>query len=308
MFDITCIGGITYDIFFKSHFNKQEEKLVIPWGDKTVVENMDVALGGGGANAAVGFSRLGLNTTLLARVGTGHISESVESRLKKEKVDITNLIKDPHSHTATSVIMLDENSGERTIVMYRGKNDVFESNEVDFEKLLNTKWLYIADLASSSDKNEFVQTLVNKAADKNIPTVFTPSKRQLQYGLIALSDILKNVSVMILNAREWEELTNCMPYKKAVSLGPEIVVITGDKHGVAACVEENECIFHPAPRIDKIIDTTGAGDAFAVGFVAALEKEKTVNEALEWGTKNAGSVISQLGAQAGLLGISNMRR
>ncbi|MFH1896468.1 MAG: carbohydrate kinase family protein, partial [bacterium] len=159
MKDIVCIGGVTHDIFFKSKFQSLDGKLSLPWGEKVVVDDMAVALGGGGANAAVGFSRLGLKTALLARVGVGHISQSVVEQLKKEKVDTTWVIKDPQSYTATSVLLLDTVSGERTIVMYRGRNDFFDIEVLDVGRLLDTRWLYIADLALSDDSNSFIEEL-----------------------------------------------------------------------------------------------------------------------------------------------------
>lgn len=295
------MGGITHDIFFKSQYQTKEGMLVFPWKEKVVVQQMDVAVGGGGANAAVGFSRLGLHTALLARVGVGHISKSVELKLQQERIDTSLLIKDRNSHTATSVLFLDLQSGERTIVMYRGNNDRFTVLEADLDLLLDAQWLFIADLASSDDRNLFIQSLVEKAHLKGIKVVFTPSRRQLQHGLDSLKPIISRLEVMILNQYEWDQLTNKMPSSQAYRLGAKMVVITKDVRGVTVCLSGKQCIQHPAPKVGQVVDTTGAGDAFASGFVAALAKGKNPATALEWGTKNAGSVISEISAQKGLL-------
>jgi len=305
MKDIVCVGGVTYDIFFKSKFQKSGSKLLLPWGGKTVVEAMDTALGGGGANAAVGFARLGLKTALLSRVGVGHISQSVCEGLQKSKVDTSWLIKDPESHTATSILLLDTTSGERTIVMYRGRNDFFNLEGIDIGKFLDTRWLYVADLASSNDNNNFIADLTRAAQDRNIKIAFTPAKRQLKLGLDRLKPIFARCDVVIMNQSEWDVLTNNMPNNQAHSVGPKIVVITQDVNGVTICAK-SECFKHPAPQVKKVIDTTGAGDAFSAGFVGAMVRGEGAKKAADWGTKNAGSVISQVSAQAGLLVISQL--
>jgi ribokinase len=301
LFEIVCIGGVTHDIFFKSKYQILNNQLVFPWKEKVVVDDMDVALGGGGANAAVGFSRLGLKTALLTRVGVGHISTSVLYKLQDERIDTSLMIKDPRAHTATSLLFLDSATGERTIVMYRGRNDFFEDSEIDFGKLLNSKWFYIADLACSDDKHGFVKNMVDRAYSKGLKIAFTPSRRQLSRGLDVLKPIIEKLEVMVLNQYEWDLLTNKLPESEAHTLGAKLVVITKDVNGVTACVGGDKCVNHPAPDIDQVVDTTGAGDAFASGLIAALAKGKSVKEALEWGTKNAGSVISHISAQRGLL-------
>jgi len=87
--------------------------------------------------------------------------------------------------------------------------------------------------------------------------------------------------------------------KTFYQFGPKVVVITQDVNG-AWGFDGHEVYFEAAPQTE-VTDTTGAGDAFASAFLAAVIKNKDCQTALKCGSINAGSVISQFGAQAGLL-------
>ena len=83
-------------------------------------------------------------------------------------------------------------------------------------------------------------------------------------------------------------------------LGPEKIVVTRDKCGVS-CFDGVDFYESQAINTKNVVDTTGAGDAFASGFLAGIIKEKDIPTSLMWGNKNAGAVISFYGAQHGLL-------
>jgi len=310
MFDIVTIGGAVQDLFFISpDYEVRDDKLTFTWGEKFVVEGLVLDVGGGACNSAVGFSRLGLNTAIWARVADDPAGDFVLRRLKEEKVflDFVELVE--NGTTSLSTIFVDE-TGERSIVMYRAKNDELDPKKIDFEKIFETKWLFVAEL--TGNPTPLIEFIAKECRDKKVKLAFVPGLNQLEQGAEALKEILKRTEVLIFNDYEAgkllgrgentrypeEEIEKML--EELCGFGVKIAVITKDVEGVQAF--DGEYFYtHPAPEVEKRVDTTGAGDAFAAGFVGALIKGQKIEEALELGTKNAGSVISKVGAQTGLI-------
>ncbi|MDP2874481.1 MAG: carbohydrate kinase family protein, partial [bacterium] len=206
------------------------------------------------------------------------------------------------SRTSTSAVLCSKN-GEHTIVMYRGKNDDLLEDNPPWDELCQTKWFYLADVASQTE--DLTWRIAELAEDKEIKLCFVPGQHQLKLGVQGLERVLKTTEIFILNAFEAQTLLKeSKPeipkmLKSFAQFGPKIIVITQDVNG-AWGYDGKEVYFEEAPAT-KVVDTTGAGDAFSSAFLAAIVKNKSVVQALNLGSANAGSVISQFGAQTGLL-------
>ena len=310
MFDIVTIGGAVQDLFFVSpDYQVRDDKLTFTWGEKFVVEDLVTDVGGGACNSAVGFSRLGLKTAMWARIASDPAGDFVLRRLKSEKVSIDFVELIEGGTTSLSTIFVDE-TGERSIVMYRNKNDELDPKKINFEKIFKTKWLFVAEL--TGNPTPLIEFIAKEAQERNVKLVFVPGLEQLEQGAEALREILKRTEILIFNdyeagkllgrgenARYPEEEIEEM-LEELCQFGVKIAVITKDVEG-AQCFDGEYFYTHPAPEIEKRVDTTGAGDAFASGFVVALIKGQNIEGALKLGTENAGSVISKMGAQTGLV-------
>jgi ribokinase len=314
MYDVIVIGGTTRDFFLRSSAYRVEKGfLLLPWGEKVVAEELIKEVGGGGCNAAVAFSRLGLKTSLLSRVGEDASGELVLRRLRDEGVSLELMQIEEKGTTSTSFILLSV-AGEHTLVMYRGHNDEVIGNDFSWESLASTSWLYLADVAAA--RNDPSLKVADFVGERHLKLAFIPGQHQLKMGLSLLVPILKRTTILILNVYEAESLLGEKVSLNAgggnqlanldkllrqfYRLGVKTAVITADVHGVRA-FDGQTFFFQKAPEVDKIIDTVGAGDAFAAGVVASLIRGRSLKEALVLGTENAGAVLQQVGAQPGLL-------
>jgi len=310
MFDVVTVGGAVQDLFFISpDYQVSDNKLTFTWGEKFVVDDSVLDVGGGACNSAVGFSRLGLKTALWARVADDPAGDFVLRRLKSEKVSVDFVELVEGGTTSLSTIFVDE-TGERSIVMYRAGNDELIPKKIDFEKIFKTKWLFVAEL--TGNPTPLIEFIAKECREKKVELAFVPGLNQLDQGASALREILKRTEVLIFNDYEAgkllgrgentryseEEIEKML--KELCRFGAKTVVITKDIDGAQA-FDGDYFYTHPAPEVANPVDTTGAGDAFAAGFVGALIRGQNIEEALELGTKNAGSVISKMGAQAGLI-------
>ena len=88
-------------------------------------------------------------------------------------------------------------------------------------------------------------------------------------------------------------------------LGPKKVVITDGKNGAYSF--DGKELMHCPIFPGKLVEATGAGDAFATGFLGALMHGQLHNEALRWGSVNSASVVGKVGPQPGLLSSTQIR-
>ncbi len=314
---ITVIGGATRDIYFlSSEFKVEADQLKLAWGEKLVADDLYTSVGGGGANAAVGFARLGLDSRLVSQVGDDSFGRRIKHNLETENVDLRLFKIDSKTKTSTSSLLTVPNQ-DHTIVMYRGNNDNLKFSTKEEEQVFKTDWLYLTDLAGES--KTMVEQLAEKAKNSNVKVAFIPGQHQLERGIGELQKILKNTDIFILNIWEAGKLLNtkiaCSPQKieecdkfeptvddftkKFTDMGAGISVITKDICGVSA-YDGKTAYSVPAPDTE-VVDTTGAGDAFACGFVSEIAKGSNIKKALNLGSRNAGSVIANYGAQTGLI-------
>ena len=304
MYDIITVGSATVDVFARTEFNKLINKknvdfIAYPLGSKILVEKLNVTVGGGGTNTAVALSKLGHKVAYVGKIGLGHNSERVIKRLKQDKVDTSLIVRSKNERTGFSII-LDSEKHDRTILTFRGSNRDLKFNEINLKKL-KTKWFYFSSMTKASFKA--LEKLAGYASKHNIRIAFNISPYLAKKGPSYLKNILKRTSILVLNKEEASILVgkggikNLL--KKLHKLGPKITAITDGKKGVYAL--HNKILYTGVPTNVRIVETTGAGDAFASSFLSGMIKKNNIEFAMKLGMTNAESVIQYHGAKEKLL-------
>ncbi len=306
MFDVICIGSSTVDAFAKTelhemlHDKSNKEFIAYPVGAKILIEEMHFTIGGGGTNSAVSFSRLGLRTAYLGKMGTRENSKRIINELKKENVDTSLIIRSEKARTGYSIV-LDSKNHDRTILAFKGSNSDLGINEINLKKL-KAKWFYFSTMMGKSYKT--LEKIANYADKNNIKIAFNISSYLAKKGKNYLKNILKKTILLVLNKDEAGILVGKADIKKMLiklnKLGPKIVSITDGKKGVYVLCNSNVFYGKAHPEV-KVIETTGAGDAFASSFLSGIIKNKGIEFALKLGITNAESVIQHHGAKEKLL-------
>jgi len=306
-YDVVSFGSAVLDVFLKSpDFRLTKTKgafttqsLMIPYGVKSEVSDLVVASGGGGTNTAVGFARLGLKSTVVARCGWDFAGKIVRQEIKKEKVSDEFLVQPEGEKTDYSTILIGPD-GNRTILVYRGGTRL-ETSLVDFKKL-NSFWFYLASLEGNL---ELLEALINFAQKNHIKVALNPGRDEIEEKERLLK-IAKNVNVLILNQEEAARLAGLSLgkkeiWQKLISLFPQtIVVVTEGEKGVVVNIPQKGQLFMEGFKV-KMVDQTGAGDGFGSGFIGGLAKGLEIEEALKLGVANGASVVSRIGAKEGLI-------
>ncbi|PIS07951.1 hypothetical protein COT78_00915 [Candidatus Berkelbacteria bacterium CG10_big_fil_rev_8_21_14_0_10_43_13] len=319
--DVICIGDATEDVFVQPDLAVKSDRsfasgkgICFEFGEKIPLNSVEYEVGGSACNVAVGLARQGFKTSIATVLGDDTPRDRVLERLESENVDQNSLIISKKVQTSFSVIFSID--GERTIFVYHGLKDY---SELKIKKNVKSKWLFLTSLGENTDEIE--KRIVAEVAENNSFFAWNPGSLQIMQGASHYQHLLKNTSVLFLNREEAIKFTNSSlatkseeAMKRLCHLGAKIVVVTNAKKGAKA-YDGKEFYEVAADQRTTRTDATGAGDAFASGFLGRLinenMKEKIdpdlIREALHWGIKNSNSVIQSVGAQKGLLSIENIQ-
>ncbi len=305
MYDVITVGSATIDVFAKTQSelvkiktDKEEETLIAyPSGTKILITGLNFHTGGGGTNTAVSFARLGLKTAFLGKLGNDRNAQVVLDELKSESIDFIGVRG--KIQTGYSVV-LDSIEDDRTILTYKGANSNLKFSEID-KRLINAKWFYFSSMVGPSYKT--LERLAVYAKRKDIKVAFNPSSYLCKNGTGFLRNLLSNVELLILNREEAEYLVGHNPeielLKSLAVLGPRTIIITDGRNGASGY--DRQYYYHIKANRVKIMETTGAGDAFASGLLAGLIYKGSLEFGFNMGMANASSVIRHLGAKNRLL-------
>ncbi len=311
MFDVITFGSATRDTFLKlkeesyqivrSNKFLTKRGLCFSLGSKIDIEELVVSTGGGGTNTAATFSLQGFRTAFVGKIGNDNSGEAVLEDLKRFKVSTRFLKKDKKHPTAYSVVLFSPLES-RTILIYKGASDFLSKKDIPFKEL-KAKWFYLAPLNGKLSK--LFLPLVNFAKRNNIKIMANPGLSQLNLEKNTLKPILANIDILNLNQEEASLLTGVSfnkereLFRKLDKMIEGIAIMTKGEKGVV--VSDGNYLWQ-APSIKvKVIDPTGAGDAFGSGFLVGFIKTNDISYAIRFGIFNAISCIQKIGAKNGLI-------
>lgn len=318
IYDIVTIGSITKDLIaftneglvIKNPSDPFRQKLLtFEIGAKIYFNKIYFANGGGAGNTAVSFAKLGLKSAIISRIGNDTYGQEIISDLKKRKIETKFIQKDKKEKTAFSFILTFKK--EHTIFSYRGALNNLKLNKKEIKKI-KTKWFYISPLTCPKWEEIF-----NFLFEKKANFSWNPGLTQIRAGIRKIKKFLKRTNILILNDDEARELVYYLTkkrknlykikylFRKINEIGVKNIAITCGEKGAYAF--DGKTLYHkPALKV-KLINSTGAGDAFASAFTASLfYKPNDLKRALFWGIKNSASVIKKIGAQKGLLNLKQI--
>jgi ribokinase len=283
-FDVVTFGSAVVDVFVGT--KQRGRKVVYKAGSKILIDDIRFDIGGGATNTAVAFSRLGFKTGTICNIGEDNNGEDVLNMLSEEKVKF--LGKRVGGYTGYSVI-LDSADKRRTILTYKGPG-----NSVSGVSDFMSKWLYFSSVLGKSYKTQ--ERLAKKMKKGGTKLAFNPSEYLIKK--IDIRKMLLMTDVLVLNREEAELVAE--KYKKAlVELCSGIIVVT-DKNKLVYAYDGIRRYEIKPNKID-VVERTGAGDAFASGFVAGVMAGFSIERCLKLGLREAESVVKYFGAKNNLI-------
>lgn len=303
MLDILTVGDIKLDTFIvipqasvQCEIRHTECKLCLDYGKKIPVESTHSQIAGSAPNVAVALALMKKSSAVLSMMGKDITHAATLQFLKANKVSTRYITTSPKKNSSFAAVL--NFQGESTQLVAHSPVDIRLPSPAP-----QARWIHVSELGKGYEK--LYREIISFAKANNVRVSFNPGQTQLDEKKKVLFDLIAETEVLFLNLREARELL-AMPtgevkkvMMKLYSLGADDVVVTDGREGAYAY--DGKTLIHAPMYPGKRVEATGAGDAFASGYLGALLHGKSGQEALGWASVNAASVVGKIGPTAGLL-------
>jgi ribokinase len=307
--DVLSVGDVVTDCFIRLFddnaritVDNDQKWLSMPYGVKLPYDHVQIIEAVGNAsNAAVNFAKFGLNSSFVSNVGGDQFGRDIINALAKNKVDTRFIRINPDKISNYHYVLWYKE--ERTILI---KHEQYDYHWPHLRPKEMPKWLYFSSVSGSAlEYNDQIADWLEE--NPSVKMAFQPGTYQLDAGVERLKKLYENTEVLVLNREEAVIVTkgdysNLHQLLDALhSFGPKTVVITDGPSGAYASNGSKRIKIPIYPDPKPPFERTGAGDAFASTFVAALIKGYDFETALTLAPINSMNVVQYVGAQEGLL-------
>lgn len=285
--NVTIVGSYNVGLFLKGSR--------LPSKGETVIADEFVESGGGkGSNQAVAAARLGAPVRFIARLGGDRYGQDALDMYRKAGIETDRITVDESIHTGISVILIDA-GGQNLISVVPGANLNLSREDMDAsESIFQGSMIVGFQLENSVDTVDYA---VRKVHSMGVTTFFDPAP-----AVRLPEDIYPCIGIIKPNETEASILTGMDVADPGSALqaaqwlrdrGVESVIITLGAGGAVMVTEERSAHF-PAPLVDAV-DSTGAGDIFSGGFLAALSLGRRIEESVVYALHAASLSTTRLG-------------
>jgi ribokinase len=295
--DVVVVGSLGMDYVFRAPR--------LPVAKETLAgSGFKMGPGSKGGNQAVALGRLGARVAMIAAVGDDANGAELVAGLTRDGVDCGFVHRAEGIVTGCAMVAVDD-GGENAIIIVAGANAALTVAVVEARATLIDRARYV--VCQMEVPAETVGWTLERARASGATVILNPAPI---LGPLPV-DWLPAIDFLIPNEIEAEALTG-IPIaassanpdaareaaRRLLALGARNVLVTLGAHGVLAASADGEAHYPAVPV--KAVDTTGAGDVFVGGFVAALSSGRPVSDAIRFGQQAASLSVTRPGAQAAI--------
>jgi 2-dehydro-3-deoxygluconokinase len=281
-------------------------------GDLAEVSQFSRRMSGAETNVAIGLARLGLNVGWVSRLGNDAFGRYVRATVAGERVDVSTVAIDPIYKTGIQMKSKAENGEDPAIDYYRRGSAASRLSIADFNEdyFASARHLHATGIAPALSETtmafahhaiDFMRAKGKTISfDPNLRPMLWPSKEVMAEKINALAF---KADYVLPGLAEGEILTGYTEAKDIAGFyldkGVKAVIIKLGAEGAYYRTPTDEGVV-AGVRVEKVIDTVGAGDGFAVGVISALLEGLTIQEALARGNQIGAFAIQVVGDMEGL--------
>ena len=282
--DLFGLGALNRDYLYRV------TELVID-GEATV-EGLTVSSGGSAANTCRTLARWGISVGLGGAVGDDADGWAMLADLRASGVGISAVVVKPGVPTGRVLGLVDP-QGRRSLYVMPGANDCLSRSNVDLEAIGEARLAHLTSFVGQAQLA--LQEWLAGELPPSVALSFSPGQLYARLGRERLASILGRTTILFVNRAEAELLGGVERLRQC---GCPVIVQTAGEEGCWVFHSEGE--FHAPAYPTAVRDTTGAGDAFAAGFLFGWLRAKPLETCARWGNWTASRVIQAAGANSNL--------
>lgn len=299
---IVSVGGALQDVYLIDHddfgVNQKGFFNQLELGTKVDIDKIKFSTGGGATNAATTFARSGHESIFMGSIAHDPAGEAIIEALDRESIDTSYISYSTTAQTGYSVLLLAP-TGERTILTCRGASTHFDLLDPTDLRTIYPDWLYISTLGGNM---HILDQLFTEAKSLGTKIMFNPGNLELNHPRKLLG-LLSDVDILIVNQQEAKKIVQGASLLELVTrlsnYVPTAIITAGHQGSIA---KSGTTTYRLGLYADPPLkDSTGAGDAFGSGFLAAYAEGASFRDSLIFAAANSTSVIQHIGSKDGIL-------
>lgn len=290
---VLCIGDVMLDVITKISVLPDQ----INYGSDTAAE---ISTHGGGAagNVAAWLTRTDARATIVGHVGDDLAGSAIVAEFNALGVRHNNLVID-NGHSGVVVVLVDP-TGERTMFPDNGANSGLKL--IDLPPLDGFNAIYLSGYSPLDPLSlPGIKEMIARIRLKAIPIYFDPASvgGMMAVDITEVKSWLSLMDVLLLNEEEANYLTGTSDINLALDILLERVKVVVIKRGAKGAVGKSRAgaVVEVPALATKVVDTTGAGDSFAAGFIASFVSDGDLSKALQSGAHVAAHCVAIVGAR-----------
>ncbi|MFW9899285.1 MAG: carbohydrate kinase family protein [Candidatus Thorarchaeota archaeon] len=308
--ELITIGSCTLDVIIEIddilRFELLDRDIVkkyaaIEYSRKLNVKNVKFVPGGSGANIAANCSMLGLNATYIGILGNDFSAQICLDDLRKRGVDLSQIIQTDEDTTALSIILRTEWGKDRSILAYKGANNLLKPSDVKPELFENIKAFSWTSL-TTDDGCRAIEKAISFTRDRGGKVFAAPSMSIIKNASKWAKILISNSDVVSLNTEEAQEFTGekkkTLMINTFLDMGVQLISITDGPNG--SIISDGNTIINSSIFEGTIEDTTGAGDAFLSGILISTLNNFSLEKTSKMATAMAALECMEVGVREGL--------
>ena len=297
--ELITIGSNTLDILIQIDdilrfelFDKDiiKKYTAIEYSRKLNVKNVRFVPGGSGANIAANCSMLGLKSAYIGIMGNDFSAEICLTDLKNRGVDLSQVIQTDKDCTALSIILRTQWGKDRSILAYKGANNLLKPSDVK-EELFNNIKAFAWSSLTTDESCRAIEKAITLTKNRGGMVFAAPSMSIIKNAPNWAKILISNSDVVSMNLEEAQEFTGeskkTLMIKIFLDMGVKLISITDGPNG--SIISDGKTMINSGVySVGKVEDTTGAGDAFLSGILISrlnnfsLEKVSKIATALSF--------------------------
>jgi sugar/nucleoside kinase (ribokinase family) len=305
MYDVACVGILVADAIAKT-VNKIPDR-----GKLDLVDQLDLYTGGCAVNSGIAMSKIGLNTTVLGKIGSDGFGKFIYNVLKDEKVNVDGLVLDPNSSTSASVVLVDS-GGERSFLHCLGANAEFTDKDINYGIIEKSQIIFIAGtMLMPNFDGEPCARVLRKSKEMGKYTALDTAWDSKGRWMKVLKPCMEHIDLFMPSYEEAVQLSGEKDPETIadifLSMGVKIAVIKLGKDGCFIKDKKGEKHTIPTYTDIKPVDTTGAGDSFAAGFLTGIVKGWSLYECGKFANAVGTHCVMAVGASTGIKSMDEIK-